>query len=549
LSLAHFSELCGNDALQEAYRQAVTKLLNLLSNEQEPVRPTALGTRGRLLAINLADLGWTSEQWEELAQSTPRGALVLQSDQTIAATGSSVPVLAADRLAFLASKPGAYEGLLRDSPTRRELLDQLSRAGSGQASFETAEIAKSEITGYARTLRHGVIQGRRSVWEATDFAPDSTPIQRRIIYRLANGFPAFTLLNRRGDQRSVIHKSVRPDVVAQAGNAAAGLTCMSCHSVGPLSSAETSSASSLFTEAIESDAAAIAQSMRAAGIDPGLRIDGLEPVRALALRFTRQLDLLSAAAELALSPNELRTKLSKVSGRLHSTAMRLTNGLVDRAEFDELAAHPAIANASPGIASRPPSDAMATASYWTRPSTLKLSLWLEKAAYEPGDELVVFASATQPCRLTLISRDANENAVVLFPSEFQDDNHLKPWTTLRVPGLGEKFTLRVEHPNKERIVGICMAGERANPPGIFHDFELQRFTLLGTWTQHLTSALAYDFKERQNASKKSSKRKRQRSRRRRRSKQLPYRASKLPLAQVWASIEIPGKLEKTNRQD
>ncbi len=117
-----------------------------------------------------------------------------------------------------------------------------------------------------------------------------------------------------------------------------------------------------------------------------------------------------------------------------------------------------------------------------------LSIWTDQATYKAGSEARIHASVKQTCHLTLIAVDSNGQAVVLFPNDARPDNKIEPGTTVTVPDDGDPFLLRFDMPGRERIVGICIPGERKDPRGIRHDYIEQRFTILGSWETFLGRA-------------------------------------------------------------
>lgn len=290
------------------------------------------------------------------------------------------------------------------------------------------------------------------------------------------------------------------------------------------------------------------------------RLDGLPPVAALTQRYNRDLDLKMAAIEMGLPSSRLETMLLNVEGPLLPVASRLRHGLIGRPEYTSLSRF-ILLGEEPGIAAAietepnepPPDEPIAGSNEGNaslkvpplpekvrRPDIpLRLSIWPGQTGYASGDPIQVYAAASAPCHLTLLSLDMRGEATVIFPTEYQSDNLLVPGRIVRVPGESDAFSLRVEHPGSERIVGICMKGGRKSPPGISHDFELQPFTLLGSWDKHIAKALEADKAERRNAGREPEE---QRRRARRRRTALPFRHDRQPLLQSWDTFEVPGEV-------
>ncbi|MBU1213362.1 MAG: DUF4384 domain-containing protein [Alphaproteobacteria bacterium] len=527
LSLAQVALPCdGPDAL-ETYRQAAAKLLNLMSRAKAPVRLEPLADEPLLLGFDLADVGWSKADWHWL-ESLAAGSLTLSGVPGEA----SGRVIGAGWLADRAMDQGVYARLTGLPASLRDLDTAFGIAPDARSARHDYRVDESEVTGAARTISRTLTPDRLPVWTARDHAGGPL-LETRVIFALPNGLPGFALYNRDGTPRTSVHASAVSPEVAQAGATTAGLGCLSCHG-GGLAGFETPAGPGSVAPAgwqVQRDNTAFQFAMRETGIPPQLAIDGLEPVVALAERYRRDLGLEQAAAELRLSAASLTGALLAIDGNLQPAARRLLQDLVTRDEFNALRARIAAAGVEPAAATPPPPTP-------PRETTeLRLSLWTQKPGYAQGDAVTLHASASAPCRLTLISVDASGDAVVIFPSDFQDDNRIEPANTLAVPAAGDGFRLRIEEPGRESVIGICMAGDRVAPPGIVHDFELQPFTLLGDWREHIARALAADAAERQKAGK-PVRRTRLRRTRGRRIKPLPARSTKLPLPQDWAMITI-----------
>lgn len=539
LSLGHLVSPCsdtGPSGLAEGYRQAVAKLLNLLSLHTGTVRPETIDENGLVLGFDFSQLGWTAQQWAWLAQRYVAPVSVPINKLSKATAGKSLPVLPADWFAHEVMKPDVYDRLLHLPGHFKTLLAAMGFSQAEKAPSRTVEA--SEVTGTLRSISRYVTREGTAAWLAKDFNAETAPIvtnlkranhdpvQVRLIFQLANGFPGFALYGRHGSRRAAVHKSVLPETVAAANAGQAGLQCLSCHFMGPsqINMDRRGPGSGDLISTDDKRAAEVA--LQIAGIDPKRRIDGHDPVIGLALRHKRDLSLTEAAAELALPTNVLVSRLRGLEGELRPIAGRLLQGLVSRDEFTQLAA--AINSHSNGHAARP------------RHAPLRLSLWTEQQSYAKNDIVKINAAATAPCRLTLISVDSHGQAAVLFPNEFQRDNWLPAGRIIQVPSNKDGFILRAAVPGKDAIVGICMAGERKNPPGVSHDFKLHRFTLLGNWRSHLNKALLADEAERKQVGKPRKKTKRRRKRRGS-AKPLPDRSSKLPLSQAWATIVLEAR--------
>lgn len=549
LSLIDFIAPCHGDEPLRAHIRAATKLVNLLSRAKAPHRLQPVGPESLILALDLERIGWSSEDWAWLAAKWSSVDL----DQAASGDDSESPlkrVLPAAWLAHKAMDPGIYARLVRLPPNLAAFRSAFGTDTAHPSQTQTYELDNSKATGGRRILTRALTSDARVFWTAQDFAggdrsasrnDEPEPLQTRAIFPLPNGFPAFALYNRDGTSRRSAHKAALPSVVAQGWAAGAGLGCLACHGGGLLGFATTkdSERAAPGEWQVRRDNSDYHFAGRAAGLPANFEIEGNDPVIALAQRYARNLDLEAAADELGHPPAKLAQMLRAVDGGMLPAARRLLQGLVTRAEFEGLRRallprrqREAVTQTHALALTNPPE------------SRMHLSLWTEKAGYAKGEPLVLHAATNAACHLTLFSVDAHGDTVVIFPNEFQDKNLLKPGDTLNVPGSDSGYLLRVDEPGGESIVGVCMAGERNNPPGVYHDHELQPFTLLGDWGRHIARALEDDARERKRAGKKTRK-ERKRRRRARRAKSLPYRADKSPLAQDWAMIVIARRKKET----
>lgn len=143
-------------------------------------------------------------------------------------------------------------------------------------------------------------------------------------------------------------------------------------------------------------------------------------------------------------------------------------------------------------------------------STIKLST--DKPRYAPGEPIIITATVSRTCHLTLVSVDATGRATVVLPNEFQLANLIEAGATVKVPADAAPYVLRADEKGRETIVAICQAG-RASPLGIRHDFDRRRFTELGNWRDFLAATWTRELIERHAAEPARPKRDRRRARR------------------------------------
>jgi hypothetical protein len=201
-------------------------------------------------------------------------------------------------------------------------------------------------------------------------------------------------------------------------------------------------------------------------------IDGFDPVDALAREYTRQVHPIRAAAELHLPPDQLPDRLASLSGGDAILGRRLVQTGLPRGDWETLKARL--------TGRKPPQPLQSPASE----DTLQLSLWTDAVSYKAGDLLTLYAAPSADCHLTIVAVEAGGLATVLFPNDTATDNKITAGATLQLPPPGAPFQLRLDKPGRHSLVAICNAVAK-RPQGIGHDFERQRFTVLGDWRTFL----------------------------------------------------------------
>ena len=111
-----------------------------------------------------------------------------------------------------------------------------------------------------------------------------------------------------------------------------------------------------------------------------------------------------------------------------------------------------------------------------------LTISTDKPRYKSGDLITIGVVADGRCDLTLIGIDSEDFATVLFPNDFDPDNQLNNGALISFPKLDAPYQLRVKAVGTEMLLGICSEpGHR--PLGISADYERNRFTQIGDWSE------------------------------------------------------------------
>jgi len=526
ISLAHLANACATPSELDAFRQAVSKVLNSLSWGARPVAPIAIDPASTILAFKLSDIGWVDEHWAALARAEPRG-IALDLTAKLKAPGTNPRPIRADWFAAAAVRPPFYAELLGLPPT----LDETARLLGVNRNRDTTDgrgmragLRSSAITRGPRVIERHAADNRR-MWIAHDFgdatgerdiferplggvrgAPEKAQYRddgQRLIFSLPNGFLAFALFEPDGHRIDQLPQRLELDLARAPAPTIGAQSCLSCHTAGlkPFNEGmRTHALSDKFTgtrevrdqtlalydpqtewvRVLDEDGYRFRRALIQAGIDPDLNVHGLEPIAALAHRYTRNLDLAAVAAEAGLTTAALDAKLNDVVLADRSLVHRLRQGLLPRSDANRLLA------ALDGAPTPESAPAPGTAS-----PAIALGLWTDRTTYKPGDLMTVYAQPSAPCYLTLISVTASGKATVLFPSEFDPDNLVRPDAPFSLPGEKAHYQFRLKDPGTETIIGRCQTVAKL-PAGVEPDYERQRFTVLGNYENFLRTSYGLD---------------------------------------------------------
>ncbi len=353
----------GSEELR-TYRIALTHLLNSLSWHPRITTPRPIDPEGLILRIDLRHYLWDAATWDRLLADYPYGL----SPDTAAAractvyTLSRLPVIRADWFLATACRPPLYQDLLQlptsaaelERQLRVDVVQDIQQERVARAGFNGSGVARnnrilerhdSMLGAYWRTYdfdavpqnladRDVLLPDRRNIF-AYPLGPGAgdTTFQHaggEIIFSLPNGLHGFMLVNANGvrvDKApvAIVSDSRRPDRQVETG-----ISCMSCHVHGinfkddqirahiarnpkGFSKADADTIRSLYVPAdkmrslMEEDA----ERYRKAVEKCGGRIGRTAPIATLTMHYEADMDLTAAAAEIGLSPEEFRTRLSE----------------------------------------------------------------------------------------------------------------------------------------------------------------------------------------------------------------------------------------------
>ena len=531
ISLAPLYNACATPTEIDSARQALASLINSLSFGLEPVRLTAHDPAGLLLELDLSLIGWDAERWDRLALRAPAAPFTVLDAATHKATGTTVPLVNADWLADTATRAPLYYELLGLPETLPALFASLridtsdqKRGSADRIGLKTSAVARGNRLIERRPFANG------AAWISQEFAPTASrpdmfdlliaaagsnsgsrpqaqPDATLLHFDLPNGFAAYYIANASGMRLNDVPQSVLKDDAHPSAKFAATQSCLSCHSASPVALAR-GRADDLRTRltgdnnvskevrekllALHSDAAElqrkidtdqtrVQQLLAAAGIEPGRRVDGLEPLPALIARYRRAITATELSDLVDLEPKMLFDLGKNGSAALADVITRIGFGPVPRAEVD--AVLPEIA-ARRGLGALGPVAAQTPSRLTDAAAGPALVLKTERPVFQSGDLLSITARPSINCNLTVLTLDARGRATVLYPNEFDANNSVEAGREVRIPSDKAPYQFRLKDKGYETLIGICTSGSKS-VDGIHHDFEKQRFTELGDYRAFL----------------------------------------------------------------
>lgn len=545
LTLTHLASICTKDKFMDVYRQAAIKLINGLSRSSDVVVLETIDPAKSVLRINIDDLGWDAADWETLVAEYPYGTRpdtqlnsVLQS-----ATGTRTAYVRADWFAFKAPRPvgigGLYEKLLKLPNSFQELAKQQGvdlAANIKRFTAQRAGFQKSGVSAHNRLIeRHPSKNGY--FWTSYDFAGSRRkqslfefPLGPggangfdhdggETIFSLPNGFQAYYLNTAAGKQ---LDKGP-VDIVRDLDNprdpsVINGISCMRCHDQGmrkakddvrdavlqgrAFSKEVREQVEALYPPAdkmdriIADDAKRFADAMARAGLNPTLKLNGVEMTFALSRAYEEDISLEQAASELGLTKDEFLQAAQDADKQYKSLVRRLQQGTIPRDDFEakfielakEIADEEPIKAAAAGRpaagAAKPPQGGGKVAG-----KAGELVLTSDRDRYKVGDTPVFTVVAPTECFLTLTNVDEKGEGTVLFPNKFQQNNKIKGKTEIQFPGEKAGFTYRMKDPGVETVIAVC-TDKGGEVDGIKHNFTRSVLTTVPDYSKSVARSVA-----------------------------------------------------------
>ena len=380
LTLTNFYNACAKGDEIRRMRNGVTLLLNSLSRATRTSRTSTIGTGQSIIAFNLDDLGWSSEDWDTLASAYPYGVRPKSRtfDQIKEKTKTALPYLRADWFAAAASSPPLYYKLLGLPEDLAGLQSELGvdvAQNMANGKIIRAGIGKSTVSRYNRIIeRHAV--GAGYLWMTFDFDGTSSeqngkerPLgpggengfehdMNAVIFSLPNGMNAYFLADEEGQRIDAASPGILHDEANPRQPVIAGLSCISCHVKGVrdvvdevrlhvekrsnFTPAQRDEALQIYVAQSELDRSIRDDRKRYAGaaVKAGIKLetgnDGLNDLSYLASKYKKDVDLRIAAAEYGVTKKRYASGIVKGNDEARRTKQQLEQGTMTRGQLAPL---------------------------------------------------------------------------------------------------------------------------------------------------------------------------------------------------------------------
>ena len=541
LTLTNLSNACSTAEEMKVYRAGAIKLLNSLSRSSDVVKLETIDASQSILRINIHDLGWSAQDWDAIVAvypyavkpDTPLYSFLAQM------TTSDVPYVRADWFAFTASQPPLYDKLLGLAPDFFKFQKALgidTERNIYEGKVKRAAFQNSGVSSNNRLIeRHQISTGY--FWTSYDFAGNRAsqnlfehPLGPtganafkhdggETLFSLPNGFQGYYLNTADGKSLDKGPTSIVRDPSRLDQAVTNGISCFGCHDNGikkardevravvgddrRFSKAERQTIEALYPlapemdQVMEDDAKKFAAALTRAGIDPLLRLHGVEPINALARKYENKVDIALAAAEFGLSTKQFEQAAQRAGREAFAMMRRLAQGIMPRDQFElefarlvpELTEDTLIDTKRYASYAGPVAKVEAPRKELAR--SFDISLYSDKSVYNQNDKPLFTVRSQENCFLTLINVDEKGMGTVIFPNKFQQDNQLVANRDFVFPPADSSFQFRLQDRGTETVVAVCTARPRA-VDGITHNFSSTAFTPVGDYARSLTRQIVVE---------------------------------------------------------
>ena len=442
------------------------------------------------------------DDWNTVLKNYPYATKpdVKTFDFVTQSTDTVLPYVRADWFAFTASQPPLYDKLLqlpKDYPglTKSVNLDiegNIKNFIAQRSGFQKSGVSKNNrmierhpiSTGYFWTsYDFATSEGKQSLFQHP-LGPggDKAFVQAggESIWSLPNGFQAYYLAKADGTSLDKGPTNIVQDPSARDFQVTNGISCMGCHDQGirlakddirkavladhSFSKDDRETVAALYVETSKMDALLaedgqrFTAAMRRAGLDPALKLGGVEMTNALYKRYEENMSLRRASAEYGYPIEDFKEHFIGAGPEAVALMRRLEQGLVPRDQFESLyikfvdgATEERVIDLSKlagGDKVAAPVTPVASA------GTFQVVLTANKTEYAVKDTAVFSVTATRDCSLFVVNVSGNGDGTIIFPNKFQANNAIKANQVVEL-GSGTDYKFRLKDPGQEKVVAVC----------------------------------------------------------------------------------------------
>lgn len=374
-----------SDVSLDRDRQALNKMVNMLSISPTVEEPFQVDSEGLIFRIDLRDYEWNraitvngenfNDVWEAIAANNQYAVPFVgdTADDVVADTGTTIPFMYADTVNDVATVGNLYYAIINvdvnqtlDDFILNELEidvvanleeEELIRAGTSDSKLSRQDMVAE---------RHEIEARSGAFWQRFDFADDQNEsiyedpfgfeeAGREAIFTLENGLFGYIIAD--ADGVILEDSDILLDNNQNNFRVIAGQSCSYCHAAGliafedqvrdvalsnaigfELDADEVEAIRELYPTAdefkaqIEEDTQSFYQTaLRRAG----LPVTGADPVSSVFLRFDLDMELADAAGDLGLTPDEFEDNIRE----LDPAVQVLTDRPLDRDDFTQFFAN------------------------------------------------------------------------------------------------------------------------------------------------------------------------------------------------------------------
>jgi mono/diheme cytochrome c family protein len=375
--------ICDSAALDHD-RQALTKMLNMLSTQASLGAPTPIDADQTVFRVDLRDFNWDrnitvngqrfNDVWDAIADANPYAVPFegRDADSIKRDTGANVPVMYGDQMLHVATVGDLYYAII-DVDTNRTLGDFIDNVLKidVQGDIEDGDAmragtTKSRVSRQDRVVERHDMGARAGVlWQSFDFQANAAnqsifqdpfginPGGTEAIFTLPNGMLGYIIAD--GNDRIVNDSNILLDTSQADFRAVTSVSCSNCHALGFIPVVDevrdftlTNSrkigisrneieqiqdiyvAPDVFAAQVADDTKGFYQN---ALTRSGLPAIGGDPVSSLFLQFEGDVNLDTAAADMGLDSATLKDNLQLLDPVL---AVLGAGGTLDRDDFTQV---------------------------------------------------------------------------------------------------------------------------------------------------------------------------------------------------------------------